>query len=173
MIGHRTLALLGAFALGPSAVAQAPADCQLCAPETMKADARPTIPLQIEIESALEFSRVAAGGGKTGDVAIDPKSGDRKVSGTIVDLGGNALRGSVKLKGEPGAAVRIDLPVRIELRSSRGHVAEVINLKSDLPPDPHLDQNGELRFHFGGQLIVKGRISGAFRGSIPITADYP
>lgn len=170
---HLTLILWSAVALGTPAGAQTPAECQLCAPETIKADAPPMIPLEIEIESKLEFSRVAAGGGKTGDVAIDPKSGERRVSGTIVNLGGNALRGLVKLKGEPGASVRIDLPSRIELRSSRGQVAEVINLKSDLPADPRLDQNGELRFHFGGQMIVKGRISGAFRGSIPITAEYP
>jgi hypothetical protein len=152
--------------------AQAP-PCLLCAamPETAK-DSKPRRALQIDIETALDFSRIAQTG-NGGEVGVDPATGVRRVVGGLWDLGGMALRGTVILRGEPYAPVLISLPDRVTLRSSNGGTADVIDLRTDIAGMPVLNGNGELRFSFGGKLIVKGQISGTLRGSIPVSADYP
>jgi hypothetical protein len=162
------IALLAPFA----AFAQS-APCLLCAttPEAAKED-KPRRPLQIDIETALDFSRVAQTG-HGGEVGVDAATGARRVAGGLADLGGMALRGTVMLRGEPYAPVLINLPNRVMLRSSTGGTAEVVDLRTDVSAMPVLNGNGELRFSFGGRLIVKGQISGTLRGSIPISADYP
>jgi hypothetical protein len=167
------LFFLSTLLLGLPIAVSAQAACRLCAPRApVKADAPPSAPLQIEVETALDFSRVAIATSDGGDVAVDARSGGRKVAGGLVDLGGMALRGTVRLKGEPGRPVRVDLPSRIEMRSSTGGIAHIYDLETDLTVDPVLAADGTLSFAFGGRLSVKGEVSGNFRGSIPITADY-
>jgi len=146
------------------------AQCRLCAPDagsTPVADARP---LSIEIETALDFSR-AAGTGEGGSIAIDERTGTRRVAG-LTDLGGYAIKGSVRLTGEPFRHVRISLPPSARLLSPDGGSADAVDLRTDLPPDPMLDASGVLRFTFGGVLMVSGSAAGEFRGRIPIVADY-
>ncbi len=154
------------------AFAQEP-PCLLCAaaPEAAK-DNKPRRVLQIDIETALDFSRVAQTG-QGGEVGVDPATGARRVVGGLADLGGMALRGTVMLRGEPYAPVLISLPAQVTLRSSSGGTADVVDLRTDISGMPVLNGNGELRFSFGGKLIVKGQISGTLRGSIPVSADYP
>ncbi len=130
------------------------------------------VPLRIEIETALDFSRVALSGTEGGRVALDVESGARRTSGAITNLGGLALRGTARLIGKPMAAVRVDLPARITLRSNTGATAEITSIKSTLSPAPMLGPDGQLQFQFSGELIVKGPVSGSFRGSIAISADY-
>lgn len=162
----------GFLAAGVPYALSAQVACRLCAPGTdAAAEAAPETPLRIDVETALDFSRVAQQGGG-GDVAVDARSGDRRVAGGLVDLGGMALRGTVRLIGQPGRMVRIDLPNRVQLRSSTGFVADIYGIETDLPPNPTLGSDGTLSFAFGGKLSVKGEESGVFRGSIPITADY-
>jgi hypothetical protein len=147
--------------------------CRLCAPENKPAEnTPPDLPLRIDVETALDFSRVAQNGDNGGDIAVDARSGGRRVAGGLVDLGGMALRGTVRLTGSPRRMVRIELPNRVQLRSSTGAIADVYTLETDLPPNPALGSDGSLTFSFGGKLSVKGQTSGIFRGSIPITADY-
>jgi hypothetical protein len=146
------------------------AECRLCAPgagSTRVADARP---LTIDIETALDFSR-AAGTGIGGSISIDEHTGARQVAG-LTDLGGYAIKGSVRLTGEPFRHVRISLPPTARLMSPDGSSAEAVDLRTDLPPDPALDASGELRFTFGGRLVVSSSAAGEFRGRIPIVADY-
>ena len=150
------------------------AQCRLCTLETgsqpgstNKNEARP---LRIEVETALDFSR-AAGTGNGGSIAIDERTGARRVAG-LADLGGFALKGSVRLTGEPFRHVRVSLPPTVRLVSPSGSNAEAVDLRTDLPPDPMLDASGELRFSFGGRLVVSGSAAGEFRGRIPIVADY-
>lgn len=151
--------------------------CQLCAPEAKAqtqslAEAKPRRALQIEVEASLDFSRVAQTG-TDGNIGLDAETGTRRVTGGLADLGGMAVRGSVLLIGEPFSPVLISLPNRVTLRSSTGGSADVVDLSTNVRGVPVLDANGQLRFSFGGRLIVKDRVSGTLRGSIPISADYP
>ena len=147
--------------------------CRLCGPAQVRLSegGRPQLPLRIEIETALDMGRVAQGAGG-GAVEVDPRSGVRRVAGALADLGGLALTGKATVTGTPFARVRIDLPTRVRLVSTSGDSAEVDHLQSSLPPSPTLDAEGRLSFTFGGKLVLKGGESGAFRGSVPISAEY-
>jgi Domain of unknown function (DUF4402) len=149
--------------------------CQLCAPSAKPSSeqAAERQPIRIDVETALDFSRMTQIAEGEGEVGLEAQSGTRRVSGTLSDLGGLSLRGSVRITGQPLQPVLITLPNRVQLRSSTGSTADVVDIKSNLGPAPSLDANGELRFSFGGRLRVTGRVSGTFHGSIPITADYP
>ena len=146
------------------------AQCRLCTPESVTPSRSESRPLNIDVETVLDFSR-AAGTGVGGSIAIDERTGMRRVAG-LADLGGMAIKGSVRLTGTPFARVRVSLPATVQLRAPDGSSAEAADLRTDLPPDPMLDASGELRFSFGGRLVVTGRAAGEFRGRIPIVADY-
>lgn len=146
------------------------AQCRLCAPDTPIGPVAQARPLNIEVETALDFSR-AAGTGRGGSIDIDERTGARRVAG-LADLGGIAIKGSVRLTGMPHARVRVSLPTTVRLLAPNGSSAEAVDLRTDLPPDPVLDATGELRFSFGGRLVVSGSAAGEFRGRIPIVADY-
>ncbi len=103
---------------------------------------------------------------------LDPKTGTRRVAGALADLGGMALTGTAMISGTPYARVRIDLPARVRLQSTTGDIAEVVQMQSNLPPAPTLNEHGQLRFTFGGKMVLKGGESGAFRGSVPISVEY-
>ena len=88
------LALLAATPSGASA------QCLLCgASESAKTTAGRggQTPLHVEVETQLDMGRVAAGSGG-GEVAIDPVTGVRRVSGDVRDLGGFALTGVVTVR---------------------------------------------------------------------------
>lgn len=129
-------------------------------------------PIHIEIRSSLDFSRATATGSNGGSIAIDPNSGARTTAGDVVDLGGSPFAGSAVVNGEPGRAVRIDMPSTIRLTSATGGSVEIVNLRTNLSQAPRLDIYGRLEFAFGGDLLLKGNVSGQFRGRIPITAEY-
>lgn len=129
-------------------------------------------PLNIEIRSSLDFSRATATGANGGSIAIDPNSGALRISGDVLDLGGSPFAGSAVVNGEPGRTVRIDMPSTIRLSSATGGSVEIVNLRTNLSPAPRLDMYGRLEFAFGGDLLLKGNVSGQFRGRIPITAEY-
>jgi hypothetical protein len=151
---------------------QAQAQCRLCAPTTT-VEASPTSrALTIDIETSLDFSRAAQKGNAAGNIALDERSGARSVSGGLIDLGGMSLKGTVRLSGEPLRHVRVSLPSSIRLTSPDGDAADVVDLRTDLSPDPALDASGALKFSFGGRLVVNGHASGDLRGRIPIVADY-
>ena len=163
------VATVAATALLPSAGALA--QCRLCAPSATPAKAAAeSRPLDIAVDTALDFSRAAQGRGG-GSITIDERSGGRTVNG-LVDLGGMALKGTVRLTGEPLRHVRISLPGSVRLVAPDGSAADVVDLRADVPPDPALDASGQMAFSFGGRLRVTGDASGEFRGRIPITADY-
>ena len=166
-------ALLVPLALILVPAAPAAGQCRLCA--TSEAESQretpPEVPIRIEIESALDFSRVTTSG-QTGEARIDPLSGSHSVSGGLTSLGGMPFRGSARVTGTPRKAIRVDLPRRIQLHASTGAVAEVTDIETDLPPAPTLGSDGVLTFSFGGRLSVRGAATGVFRGQIPITADY-
>jgi Domain of unknown function (DUF4402) len=165
-------ALLLAALFWPSASA---APCLLCDQSASGGD-RPLLgsgemPLRIEISAALDFSRVATGGGG-GTVTVDPVSGQRRLAGNIRDLGGIALTGEAMVSGSPGRAIRIAIPGEILLDGDQGRSARVIDVVTDLGPAPRLGPDGRLRFRFGGRLAVASDDDGNYRGRIPISVEY-
>jgi hypothetical protein len=80
--------------------------------------------------------------------------------------------GSAVVHGQPGRAVRIELPQRILLHSISGGQISFDDVTSDLPSVPRLDSSGTLSFRFGGRLTVSGDADGEYRGDLPITVEY-
>ncbi len=146
------------------------AQCRLCAPSPPNQRAEASRPLDIEVETSLDFSRAAANG-RGGSIDVDAQSGTRRIGG-LTDLGGLAIKGSVRLTGEPFRHVRVSLPPSVRLLAPDGAGADAVDLRTDLPPDPMLGADGTLRFSFGGRLILSGNAAGDFRGRIAIVADY-
>ena len=165
-MGFRIVFTILAFLWSATAAAQ----CRLCGPRDVPDTERSSLPLSIDIETALDVGR-AAGTGSGGSITIDERSGARRLQG-LSDLGGFAMKGSVRISGEPFRRVRIFLPPNVRLMAPDGSSAQAVNLRTDLPPDPALDATGTLVFSFGGQLVVGENAAGEFRGRIPITVDY-
>jgi hypothetical protein len=82
------------------------------------------------------------------------------------------MPGTATIRGEPGRAVRIELPRHITLYSLSGGELSFDQIESDLPSLPRLDSTGTLTFRFGGRLTVSGNAEGDYRGDLPITVDY-
>ena len=162
--------LAAAFALLSAAPALADdAACELCLPGVQRSTERP---LQVEIESGIQFSRLALRGRSDGGAEIDPRSGEKRVDDGMVDLGGLAYQGRARVTGEPLRPVRIELPGRVQLRSPDGAEAELSGFVTDLPAVAMLDENGMLEFSFGARLSSRGARGGNFRGRIAIHVDY-
>ncbi len=118
-IAHSALGPIVAAAMAAAAlaVAGAPAraQCRLCVTPTTQPDA-PTADgaIKLEIEAGLDFDRLIVLGPGEGSATLRP-DGSSQVSGVIGSIGGGAMVGEARVRGEPGRAVRIDLPARIEL----------------------------------------------------------
>lgn len=157
-----------------AAVPPAAAQCQLCAPDTAASAAvarQAATPLRVDVETRLDMGRIAVGA-MGGEVEIDPASGARRLRGDVVDLGGFALTGTVTVRGEPGAEVRVILPASVDLESGHGRTARVTGLATDLSAAPRLGLDGRLVFRFGGRLQIAGLDDGDYRGRIPVTVEY-
>lgn len=128
--------------------------------------------IQIEIVTDLNFSRAALIGKDGGEIKITAHSSGQTSAIGVVDLGGYAMAGQVRIYGEPGRSLRIDLPNMVRMTSSNGGVIEISDIRTNLSPSPRLDTLGQLNFAFGGRLLITGTASGAFRGRIPVTAEY-
>ncbi len=162
VVGATAFALLSA-----TPVAASDSSCELCL-----MTARPERPLEIQIESGLQFSRLGLRGKADGRAEIDPQTGEKRVDAGMIDLGGLSYQGRARVTGEPLRPVRIELPQRVQLRSPDGAEAELSGFVTDLPAVTMLDENGTLEFAFGAQLSSQGARSGNFRGRIAIRVDY-
>ncbi len=159
-----------AIALLPAAPVAAGDDaCRVCVAMPAEGAERP---LRIEIESGLQFSRLALRGRADGAAQIDPRTGTNQVDANMVDLGGLSYQGRVRVTGEPLRPVRIELPARVLLRSPDGGEAELSGFVTDLPPVAMLDEHGTLTFNFGARLTSQGARGGDFRGRVAIRVDY-
>jgi Domain of unknown function (DUF4402) len=165
------LYLLLLIAAAPLPV-RAQSACQLCAPGAVVAAPSAARALRIEIDAMLDFSTAAHTQSGEGSIEIDPRTGQRRVTGGLVGLGGMALKGTVRLSGEPFRHVRITLPGGITMQSTMGATAYVEKITADISADPVLGSDGTLVFSFGGRMIVNGGAAGEFHGRIPITAEY-
>lgn len=160
------------LALSGTAVPVAYAQCRLCsAPSTKKADTDSGKPIELQVETRLDFDRLVVVGPGSGTAMLLP-NGERGVAGSVGALSGRAMVGAVSVRGEPGRAVVVEIPRRIELFSLSGGRITVDNMTTDLPSMPRLDSAGTLEFRFGGKLQLMGDADGDFRGDVPITVDY-
>jgi Domain of unknown function (DUF4402) len=173
MGGRNPLALL--LAASAAAVVlpwPATAQCRLCdKPTTTHNVESPDQDVQIEIESGLNFDRLILYGEGDGSALIRP-DGSSSAQGAIANVGPRAMVGSARIHGQPGRAVRVELPRRIELYSLSGAQISFEDVVSDLPALPRLDAAGNLSFRFGGRVRITGNADGDYRGDLPITVEY-
>ncbi|HEY6815809.1 MAG TPA: DUF4402 domain-containing protein [Croceibacterium sp.] len=157
-----------------SAAAEAADDpaCEGCPSAAPSIFERADRPLSIEIESGIQFGRMALRGQASGGAEIDPQTGENRVDGGMIDLGGTSYQGRARVTGEPLRPVRIELPQTVLLRSSSGGEARLSEFVTDLPAVPMLDANGVLEFAFGARISSEGARGGDFRGRIHIRVDY-
>lgn len=169
------LLILALLACSPLPVAApAAAQCLLCDQSAREAGGGASandLPLRIEISAHLDFSRVATGH-SGGAVNVDPRTGARRLTGNLLDLGGMALAGEAQVSGTPGRRIRVTMPTEILLDGDQGRSARVTDVTTDLGPTPQLGADGRLRFRFGGRLQVAHDDDGNYRGRIPIAVEY-
>jgi hypothetical protein len=150
----------------------ASAQCRLCdTPTTARDESKPDDQIRLEIETSLNFDRLILFGEGQGSAVIRP-DGSSAAQGAIADIGSRAMVGTANVHGEPGRAVRIDLPRQIDLYSLGGGRIRFDDVVSDLPTVPRLDSAGNLSFRFGGTVRVTGDADGGYRGDLPITVEY-
>lgn len=171
MIGRTPLLVLG-IACAAAAAASARAQCRLCeTPALERQESSAAGRIALEVEAGLDFDRLILLGPGEGSATLGP-DGSSRVSGRIGVIGGRAMAGQARVRGEPGRAVRVDLPRRIELHSLSGGRISLDEIVSDLPAAPRLDSTGILTFRFGGRLRISGDSHGEYRGDVPITVEY-
>jgi hypothetical protein len=153
--------------------ARAAAQCQLCAPSQQAAVAKPRQPITISFETTIDFARIGLVAMNQGGTArLDPASSQRILTGSLLDLGGVPVVGTVVVRGEPNGLLNVSLPSSVLLFNSSGASYALSNFTSTMKNNPKLGVDGTLRFTFGATLQISGATTGTFRGSIPITVDY-
>ena len=169
-----SVALAAAALIADDARAQdsVAAPCRLCsAVPSEPLNARPVAPLRLQVETRLDFDKVVFQGPGSALFALSP-DGVARLSGAASAAGARAMPGSVIVRGEPGRAVRIDLPRQVTLFGDGAGVLRIDSLTTDLPPSPRIGPDGTLSFRFGGDLRLAGESDGLFRGTIDIVVDY-
>lgn len=146
--------------------------CRLCeTPERAAPEEGAPAPLEISVDTDLDFDRLLLASSGAGTARLAP-DGSRLATGAIASIGGRAVVARVVVRGEPGRAVSIDLPDRVELAGMKGGRLVIERLIHDLPEDPALDSRGLLEFAIGGELSLDGEADGEYRGSVPVAVDY-
>lgn len=172
MAGSKFLALV--LVIGSIVAGSTPAvgQCRLCSTPTTTPDQKiDKQPVELQIQSSLSFDRLVLSGAGQGSAMIRP-DGSSSAQGAIESISARAIVGSATVRGEPGRAVRVELPRRITLYSLSGGEITFDDVVSDLPSLPRLDSAGNLSFRFGGRLTVSGDAEGDYRGDLSITVEY-
>ena len=164
--------LIAGFAAAAALAPPAGAQCRLCnQPSVDRPEDKPDGDVQLQVETALSFDRLIISGAGGGAATIRP-DGANSSEGSVVEISPRAMVGTILVHGEANRMVRVDLPHRIELYSIGGSRITLVDVTTDLKGPPRLDAAGNLSFHFGGRLIVKGDTDGQYRGDLPITVEY-
>ena len=139
-----------------------------------KPECEAVAPVDLAIESDVDFGRILIVGDGVGRVLIDLSSGSKTVFGGLEDFGGISVQGHAIVTGEPMRTIRVEFPTRITLSDPTGATAEMRDFATDLPPLIALDANGQLEFHFSGTLYTDAELAsgGNLRGRIPIVVEY-
>jgi hypothetical protein len=143
----------------------------LCTTPSTAPDKEDGQPVELRIETSLNFDRMILSGPGEGVVVIRP-DGSSSAQGAVGQTSPRAMPGTATISGEPGRALRIELPRRVTLYSLSGGELTFDRVESDLPSLPRLDSAGKLTFRFGGRLTVSGDADGDYRGDFPITVEY-
>ena len=163
---------LAAFGAAAQLDAPARAQCRLCdQPTTQMPVDSADGDVQLTVETGLDFDRMIFVGSGFGAATVRP-DGSNAAEGVVAAVGPRSTVGTVLVHGEPGRALRVEVPHRIELYSLSGGRVTLDQVATDLPPMPRLDSAGNLSFRFGGRLVVTGDTDGQFRGDLPITVEY-
>lgn len=163
--------LVAAVAL--AAASPARAQCRLCAtPTTAPPAAAQNGAIELSVETALDFDRLVVHGAGQGSATLLP-GGERSASGVVTAVSGRAMVGEVRVRGEPGRDLRIELPLQIQLYTIAGGTITIKDIVGDHGDRPRLDSAGFLAFRFGGRLTLSGDSEGEYRGDLPITVEYP
>jgi len=150
----------------------ADAQCRLCDTSTTQRPIdSPDGDVQLSVETTLDFDRLIFSGPGLGAATVRP-NGANSAEGVVTAVSPRATVGTILVHGEPGRALRVELPHRIELYSLSGSRITLDQVATDLPSMPRLDSAGNLSFRFGGRLLVTGDSDGQFRGDLPITVEY-
>jgi len=148
------------------------APCRLCsADRDGSPNAQPAAPLRLQVESRLDFDKVVFEGQGHALLALSP-GGIVRLSGAATAAGARAMPGTVLVRGEPGRAVRVDLPGQVQLFGAASGSIRIDSLVTDLPSFPRIGDDGTLSFRFGGDLRMTGDSDGAYHGTIDITVEY-
>jgi len=131
-------------------------------------------PIELAIESEINFGRLVMIGDGIGRVLVDLQTGAKTVTGNLSDLGGVAVQGRAIIRGTALRAVRVSFPTNVIMRDPAGGQAELRDFVSDLGLLPRLDSTGTLEFRFTGTLYtdVAVAIGGNLRGRVPIQVNY-
>lgn len=152
--------------------APAAAQCALCGiTPGDPANATGSVPIEIELESTLDFDRIIVEGGGGGSVRLLP-DGTAEFGGAVQSISGRARIGRVIIRGEPRRAIHVSFPDKLELIGLKGTIISINALVTNLPDSPSLDSNGQLIVDFGGELAIRGDADGEFRGNLMVRADY-
>jgi hypothetical protein len=163
------LAVLAAAAAGSL---PASGQCRLCSvPTTTPATDSKGGQISLEVQTNLDFDRLVLNSAGPGGVLIRP-DGSTSAQGAVGSVSPRAMVGTAVVRGEPGRAVRIELPPRVVLHSLAGGDLSLDGVVTDLPALPRLDGAGNLTFRFGGHLQVRGDSDGRYYGDLPITVEY-
>jgi hypothetical protein len=166
------LAIAIATAAWLAAAPDARAQCRLCEkPTTVPQADGEEAAIELQVEAGLDFDRLVVMDAGEGSATLLP-DGTRQVSGSVEAISGRAVVGAARVRGEPGRAIRIELPARVDMHSLSGGRITIDRITSDLPSMPRLDSAGNLTFRFGGRIRVTGNADGDFRGDLPITVEY-
>lgn len=164
--------ILASAALVGGASSPVGAQCRLCStPTTDVRQDGDSGPIQLEVQTRLDFDRLVMLGDGSGSATLLP-SGETSASGSVATVSARAMVGSVTVHGQPNRTVRVELPQRIELYSVGGASIAIDRIETDLPGVPMLDSAGNLSFRFGGRLQITGDSEGEYRGDVPITVEY-
>lgn len=128
-------------------------------------------PIEIELETTLDFDRIIVDGNGGGAVRLMP-DGTSDFSGSVQSISGRARIGRVVIHGEPNRPISVSFPRSLELTGMKGTVIAINSLVTNLPDSPTLDAAGQLVVDFGGELDVRGDADGEFRGNLMVRADY-
>jgi hypothetical protein len=172
MRGASTLVVMLAAGAAIAAISwPANGQCRLCGtPTTAPTQETANDDVRLEIDTDLDFDRLIVGSQGGGDATLRP-DGSALATGSI-DMGPRARVATVIVHGQPGRALRIDVPHRIELYSLEGSRLTFDEVITDAPDVPKLDLAGNLTFHIGGRLRFMGGEDGDYRGDLPITVEY-
>jgi hypothetical protein len=160
--------LVALFGVSPPVRAQ----CRLCGEQEQSSTPQASeVPPSVEIETNLNFGGLLLIGTGEGGATLHP-DGSTVVTGGLSGASGQRMAGTVRVQGEPGRVLKIEVPQQVELHSLNGDHLVIEEILTDLPSAPRLDSTGRLSFRFGGRLKVSGDADGEYRGDLPLTIDY-